>query len=474
MNEFTLKNNNQTDTSMYEESNPLFKSMVNGIAIGSIQEMNSNTRLAVVKTFMGPTELSDLDLIDCMLVFPDANVFGDEFLSMYTKGTIGMVFFVGGQAFFFGGIKPWNAKDGDPSEGEDGTYLGTEIESLEPGDKILGNRRGNYLSVKANGLINIVSVANLLQRTYQPLGNLMRDTCDSYLRTWKGGEKRQQQLDPVIQTMIDKEEVRRDFFRSFVMVTEKGAIGLDGMYRMQMGIGIPAVPGVGLPIYEETLSILGEKVFTISPGGLLPTVNVVYGPEGSLSMTIGLLSNFTLDVSPTGSVDISINSLLNIALSELGDVEVAGPIGLVSMDATGNIEASNAVGGLTLSAQGDYEVANAVGTLSMDASGNFELAGATHTISMNNGDILVEEAVGAALSLSKGKVALGAAAGELFETLGELMTEIDGLITAMQAEDHIGNLGFPTAPPTNLPDYIASQAKLKKIAATLDLMKGSI
>jgi len=119
-------------------------------------------------------------------------------------------------------------------------------------------------------------------------------------------------------------------------------------------------------------------------------------------------------------------------------------------------------------------VGNAVGTFLMDASGNFEAAGATHTFSMTDGDILLEEVTGAAISLSKGKIALAASAGELMETLIEIMGELDGLVTAMQAEDHIGNMGFPTAPPTNIADYIASQANLKKLSATLELMKGSI
>lgn len=468
-----ISQHNQSENSMYEEANSLFRKSINGIAIGRIEEMDPTKRLATVKTFMGPTELSDRDIPDCMLVFPDANTQGDEFVSMPRKGTIGMVFFVGGEAFFFGGIKPWNATEGDPSESDEGTYLGTEVETLEQGDKLIGTRRGNHISVKANGNINVVSVLNLLQRTYYPVGKIMRDICDTYIRSWKGGEKTQTTLDPIIQTALDYEENRRDFYRTFVMVTEKGAIGVDGIYRRTMGGGLPAIPGVAIPVYEETLSVTGNKKMQIAPGGL-PTVSVEYGFEGSAKVTIGALQNFVAEVGPTGEFSIDVNKLLNISGSALGDIEVKGPIGSVSMDKTGNIEASNAVGSLALSDKGDFGVGNAVGTLLMDASGNFELAGATHTMSMNNGDILIQEAVGGALSLSKGKVALAAAAGELMETLIEIMGELDGLITAMQSEDHIGNMGFPTAPPTNVADYISSQVNLKKLSATLELMKGSV
>jgi len=189
-------------------------------------------------------------------------------------------------------------------------------------------------------------------------------------------------------------------------------------------------------------------------------------------VAIGALQNFTLDVSPTGAASIAINSLLTVDLSEMGDVSVAGPIGSVNMDAQGNFEVANAVGTIAMSAQGDLEAANATGTFMMDAQGNFTLEGPTHGITMNNGDVLIEEAVGGSLSLSKGKIALTAAAGEVLEQFGETLKGLDELLTALQAEQHVGNLGFPTAPPVNVADYIKAQVGFKKIAALIDAMKG--
>lgn len=455
----------------YEEMNSLARRRDGAIAIGRIKEIDPYKRLANVKTFMGPPEVTDLDLTNCQLVFPDAHPDGSEMGTMYRRGAIGLVFFIGGSSFFFGGIKPWNETGGDAKALGKGTYLDTEIIRLSEGDRSLSTKKGNHVDILANGQINLVAVENLLLRNYFPLGNVIRDVCSQYKRNWSGGFKHQTIVNSLTNFMMDYEENRRDLYRTFLMTTEKGAIGIDGIYRMQMGVGLPAVPGVGIPIYEETLSTTGQKRFTIAPAGL-PTVDVYYGPEGSLSMTIGALQNFILEVGPTGATNLSINSLMNVALSEFGDIEVAGPVGSVAMDAQGNVNVANAVGSLGLSAQGDFEVANATGTILMDAQGNFELSGPTHVMSMNNGDILIEEPTGGALSISKGKVALTAAAGEVLEQFIATLTELDALLTALQAEQHVGNLGFPTAPPVNVADYIKTQVNLKKIATTLDLMKG--
>lgn len=461
-----------SENSPYEDFNKMNSSQNGGVAIGRITNINKTKRIAEVKTFMGPPALIDLDIPDCKLIFPDAHINGSEFASLYQKNTIGLVFFIGGAVFFFGGIKPWNAStDGDVETTGLGDRLETEFADMEPGDRLISTRKGNFHAVLANGQLRHVAIEGLLLREYFPLGKLMKDVCSQYVRTWEGGEKQLVIMDPVLQMMMDYEEIRRDFYRTFIMTTEKGAVGLDGIYRRQMGVGIPAVPGIPLPIYEETLSILGEKSFTISPGGL-PTVSVTYGPEGSLSVAIGAIQNFTIEVGPAGSFDLGVNNLLNIAIAELGDLEIVGPIGSVSMTAQGDVEVANAIGSLAMSAQGDFEVGNAVGTLSMDAQGNFEMAGATHTLSMNNGDVLLEEAVGGSLSLSKGKILLAAAAGEVLEQFAETLKGLDELLTALQAEQHVGNLGFPTAPPVNVADYIKSQVNFKKIAAVIDLMKG--
>lgn len=456
---------------IYEELNSLTKAQNGAIAVGRIKDIDPRKRLATVKTFMGPPAVTDLEIYNCKLVFPDANIDGSEFISMYRKHTIGLVFFIGGTVFFFGGIKPWNSRGGDPNDVDLGDYLEKETKELVAGDRLISTKRGSHVAILANGQIDLVSEQNLLLRNYQPQGKLIRDICSQYVRSWDGGEKNQQVMDPLLKMMIDYEENRRDFYRTFIITTEKGAVGTDGIYRRQMGVGVPAVPGIPVPIYEETLSVLGEKTFTISPGGL-PTVSVIYGPEGSLSVSIGALQNFTLDVSPTGATSIAVNSLLTVDLSDAGDLSVAGPVGSVNMDALGNFEVANAVGTVAMSDQGDLEATNATGTFMMDSQGNFTLEGPTHGITMNNGDVLIEEAVGGSLSLSKGKIALTAAAGEVLEQFGETLKGLDELLTALQAEQHVGNLGFPTAPPVNVADYVKAQVNFKKIATLIDAMKG--
>lgn len=61
---------------------------------------------------------------------------------------------------------------------------------------------------------------------------------------------------------------------------------------------------------------------------------------------------------------------------------------------------------------------------------------------------------------SLGQVGIGNSFGELFDLL-------DQLLTALQTETHIGNLGFPTSPPVNAPVYLAIQI-------IINLIKGSL
>ena len=109
-------------------------------------------------------------------------------------------------------------------------------------------------------------------------------------------------------------------------------------------------------------------------------------------------------------------------------------------------------------------------------------AGGT-AISMNTGKIeqsaallwSAEDSAGAKVNLDGGLVAIGNSAGEVLDLFDQTLDILIALTTSMAKETHIGNLGYPSAPPSNVDDYIKATAELNdKIKAILALVKGSL
>lgn len=95
------------------------------------------------------------------------------------------------------------------------------------------------------------------------------------------------------------------------------------------------------------------------------------------------------------------------------------------------------------------------------------------TVSGPNG-ILAKSSTGATLKLAQAKVGLGGPGAELLDLFDQLLQQMDTLLTQMATETHIGNLGYPTAPPTNASAYAAVQAQIAVIKTMLGLIKGGI
>lgn len=109
-------------------------------------------------------------------------------------------------------------------------------------------------------------------------------------------------------------------------------------------------------------------------------------------------------------------------------------------------------------------------------------AGGT-AISMNTGKIeqsaalgwSAEDLLGAKVNLTNGLVAIGNSAGEVLDLFDQTLDILIDLTTSMAKETHIGNLGYPTAPPSNVADYIKATLDLNiKIKAILAAVKGSL
>lgn len=99
----------------------------------------------------------------------------------------------------------------------------------------------------------------------------------------------------------------------------------------------------------------------------------------------------------------------------------------------------------------------------MDIFGNL-------SIKARQGQNLVD-AQGAGVEYKGGKIAVKAAAGELLDQIIQFLDQQDTLLTQLQAETHVGNLGYPTSPPNNAAAYATIQASTAAIKAIIQQMK---
>jgi len=92
---------------------------------------------------------------------------------------------------------------------------------------------------------------------------------------------------------------------------------------------------------------------------------------------------------------------------------------------------------------------------------------------LDAGGIILQDTI-AKITIQNGQVALGTPAAELLDLFDQTLVQLNTLTTAMAAETHIGNLGYPTSPPLNAAAYAAVGSALTVIKSLLLTIKGSI
>jgi len=436
------------DKTIYESSNKRRRESSNGICLGRITNVDIDTRLCRIKTFFGPAEFLDLDLKDVQWVNVDGNADGDESGSIPREGAVGLVFFIEGEAYIFGFIKPLN--------GSKGAVTGKEsVNRLVRGDKIISTKSGNYLVIRTNGSIEIQS-RETLKTVYIPTDSRIIEICRNFNFKTDGGYINWENTgSALLGQQLFTQEFRKDLARSFIVVEERGAVSTSTIYKTAIGPGIPGVPGVPAAVYEFTVDITGKTHLGIGPG--VPVMTADIGVDGSIEVV-----SFS---------DISVTS-------KLGDVSVEADVGSISVTAKlGDISAEANVGDISVKATaGNIAVEATAGDVSAKAT-----AGAI-SVEASLGDVKVKATAGAIemegslgkLKLGKGKVGIGGPAAELVDQVIQLLTQLDLWITQTQVSVHIGNLGYPTAPPTEATAYIPIQAQIGVIKGLLTSIKGGV
>lgn len=117
--------------------------------------------------------------------------------------------------------------------------------------------------------------------------------------------------------------------------------------------------------------------------------------------------------------------------------------------------------------------------VTIDGTGDsFEITtkgGSSIKVSGDPDQILLKTAGGVELNLKEGKVAIGDSTAELLQQISDTLDKIATFMTNVDAtHTHLGNLGFPTSPPTPATGFTQLGSDLNAIKAKVDGIKGSI
>ena len=359
-----------SDISLYERAHRNRQEQASGVAFGRIVDVDAQKRLCTVVTMMGAGSMNDQVLPNCMWVSTDANPDGDESGYIPRRGTLGLVFFVDGATFFWGAFNPLGLEG---SAAQPGSTL-----NLVEGDKITSTLTGNRVSIKRSGLVELYS-SDLLQRLMYRTGtgvHRIQDLCGEYLLNVSDGGQITWTSDPDTLTSLYRAEYKKDLARSFIITEEKGNVTPSIISRTHIGPAVPGYPDVATPVYTNEITIAGQMTTTLSfpqfPGTPAGYASVI-GPDGSISIKAGAFQTTTIDVGASGAVDLSVNSLATVSVSELGDISAKGPVASAEMSALGEVTLKNALATATLKVSGEIEITNIQGKIVIDPAGQITI-----------------------------------------------------------------------------------------------------
>lgn len=359
-----------TDISLFERAHRHRQEQASGVAFGRIIDVDAKKRLCTVATMMGAGSMNDQVLPNCMWVSTDLNPDGDESGSIPRRGTMGLVFFVDSATFFWGAFPPLGV-EGSAAKPD-------SLLSLVEGDKVISTLTGNRLTIKRSGLIELYS-SDLLQRLmFRTNSGVYRiqDICGDYILNVSDGGLISWSSDPATQVSLYRAEYRRDLAKSFLITEEKGNVTPDIISRTYIGPGVPGYPQVATPVYTNEITIAGQMTTTLSfpqfPGTPAGYASVI-GPDGSISIKAGAFQTTTIDVGASGAVDLSVNSLATVSVSELGDISAKGPVASAEMSAAGEVTFKNAMATASLKVSGEIEITNVQGKIVINPAGQITI-----------------------------------------------------------------------------------------------------
>jgi hypothetical protein len=135
---------------------------------------------------------------------------------------------------------------------------------------------------------------------------------------------------------------------------------------------------------------------------------------------------------------------------------------------------------ITCDGAGDKVTIQTAGGVKLDIDGPADkvlaqtTGGAKVLVDGSSGTIEAKDNGTGKLKITGDKVALGASSAELLQQLSDALDAIKTAATAESSHTHIGNLGYPTAPPTTAGDWSSLASALGAIKGLVDGIKGSL
>lgn len=421
-----------TEHSLWESKNRNRQEQAFGITLGKITAVDVPSRTCSIVTFMGQGTLNDQVINSCQWLNADANPDGDESGCIPRRGSMGLVFFVGGETFIWGFMRP-QAKGGSAAQGP-------ESPMLNEGDKIISTKAGNRITIKRSGFIELFS-KDTLQRLMFPLGGKIVDMCQYYNLKADGGTI-EWGADVDTGMCLYDAEFRQSLGRYFVVREQKGYISSDIICRTTVGPAFPGAVGTSTPTYTHTIGINGETVTTVSPPqpeGTPIGYKSTIGPDGSITVLSGTGQTVIFTISATGETKLSVNSIAEASVSASGDIALKNKVGEATISATGDIAIKNKVAEATMASAGDIALKNKVGEATIAAAGDIALKNKVAKLTMSSkGDIEISSgsfftmtvsATGEVKIDAKGKATIAAMKGlDITVSAGPVKIEAGGPI----------------------------------------------
>lgn len=98
----------------------------------------------------------------------------------------------------------------------------------------------------------------------------------------------------------------------------------------------------------------------------------------------------------------------------------------------------------------------------------------SNTVEMKSGEVSVKESGGGTLKLAGNKVGLGGSSAELLQQISDQLDKLSTLFNAVATHSHLGNLGFPSGPPTTQAQWTTAASDMTTIKGKIDGIKGGI
>lgn len=483
----------------YKEENDV------GMSYARVLSVSADNRNCEIITF--GAGLSDKYFPEAQIISMDTGREGDEFISIPRRGALCIVNILGCQAYILGFIRP-NSVSGAP-------IWGNEIQ-LRQGDKLIGTKAGNRLTVRSNGLIEVLAVKGGLQTVWSPSDDSITELCSNKITTSSAG-KESWEVDLETSLCRHRQLFKKDVAQTSVIIEERGhtaGFGLDGLvdpilYKQSMGTLPPGLSDIPITQFYREIDIFGVRKTYIGP----TTAGITTGFEkiedgflGSLEYNIGVAKQVHLEADGlTGDTLLNLFKLINLEMtpSSGGGVILKTPLMSLEIEPSGGYKFTNGVGTLpgaevsslsvspvgaltfknniaeaSIAESGDISIKNKTVEIGVTATGDTSIISTSKAYAIEakgSGEISATDQMKGALKIAQGKVALGGATAEVLDLFSQVLKEMDTLLTNMGAEKHIGNMGVPTTlAPDAVANYKSSQVALTAISKQLDAIKGSL